>query len=101
MMSCVVEDNCGKTGVVDRAVKPRAAVSTKTFKRPLFVLVDEDLPAVLSRDALCESGFLGRFAEPDAGGWPAYKWLVGMVRDECVARSPLTRLKPEKLANVQ
>ena len=54
-MSCVVDDNCGKTGVVGRTEEQRPGVSAKTFNRRLFVLVDAGpCPAELSRDALCE-----------------------------------------------
>ena len=55
-MSCVVEDNCGKTGVVGRTVEPWPDFSAKRFKRgSLFVFVDVDPCSVdLSRDALCE-----------------------------------------------
>ena len=55
-MSCVVEDNCGKTGVVGRAVENWPGFSAKLFKRrSLFVFVDVDPRSVdFSRDALCE-----------------------------------------------
>lgn len=55
-MSCVVDDSCGKTGVVGRTVERWPGVSAKPFKRRLLlVLVDADpCPAELSRDALCE-----------------------------------------------
>lgn len=55
-MSCVVEDNCGKTGVVGRTVELWPGFPAKAFKRgSLFVFVDVDPCSVyLSRDVLCE-----------------------------------------------
>ena len=55
-MSRVVEDNCGKTGVVGRTVEQWPGVPAKIFRRrSLFAFADVDpCPVDLSRDALCE-----------------------------------------------